>query len=365
MVARLHPARSNGDEAALVRRPTSYDVARAAGVAQSTVSRCFKPGSNVSAATRALVLAAAERLGYMPNALARSLITRRSDMVGVVATRYTLRGNPDVIHAIGEALAAAGKQLLLVVAESDATGPHELRGALEYPLDGLISCVAMTEADTRTVRGRGIPLVLYNRRPSGLPVDSVTCDNATAAGEMAAALHAAGHRRFLFVGGPSRAPVSCERRDGFLARLRMLGNEPAAVIDTDYSYEGGRDAMLGHLRERTAIRPDAVSCANDQIALGVLDACRYDLGLEVPRDISVVGFDDIAEAARPGYRLTTMHQDSVGMARRTVDILLRRLREPALPVITEEVAARLVVRRSAELCAGKAGPGFCPGPDRA
>ncbi len=362
MAASLPRAPSDGDEAALARRATSYDVARAVGVAQSTVSRCFKPGSNVSATTRALVLGAAERLGYMPNALARSLITRRSDMVGVVATRYTLRGNPDVIYAIGEALAAAGKQLLLVVAESDAPGPHELRAALEYPLDGLISCVAMTETDIRTVRGRGIPVVLYNRRLPGLPVDSVTCDNANAAGEVAAALHVAGHRRFLFVGGPDRAPVSRERRDGFLARLRALGNEPAAVIDTDYSYEGGRDAMLGHIGGRAAVRPDAVFCASDQIALGVLDACRFELGLEVPRDISVVGFDDIAEAARLSYRLTTMHQDSVGMARRAVDILLRRLHAPALGVITEEVAARFVVRRSADLGTGKAGPEFRPAP---
>ena len=115
------------------RRATSYDVARAAGVAQSTVSRCFQADSNISETTRASVLDAARRLGYVPNALARSLITRRSNMVGVIATRYTLRGNPDVIYAIGEALAAAGKQLLLVTAEDDSPTTADLRGALEYP----------------------------------------------------------------------------------------------------------------------------------------------------------------------------------------------------------------------------------------
>ncbi len=147
------------------RRATSYDVAQVAGVAQSTVSRCFREDGGISPATRERVLKTAKRLGYTPNALARSLITRRSNMVGVVITRYTLRGNPDVIYAIGESLAAAAKQLLLITVESDRPSSAALRGALEYPLDGLISCVLIADDDLDELLARRVPTVFFNRTP--------------------------------------------------------------------------------------------------------------------------------------------------------------------------------------------------------
>ncbi len=329
------------------RRVTSYDVARAANVAQSTVSRCFQDDSAISAATRARVLEAAGRLGFMPNALARSLITRRSNMVGVIATRYTLRGNPDVIYAIAEALAAAGKQVLLVTAERDLPDAAALRAALEYPLDGLISCVQLADAEIRWIRDRHIALVLYNRSSPNVPVDAVTANHAAAAAALAEALHGAGHRRFLCMGGPADAPVSRDRVAGFVGRLGALGIRNPPVIATDFSYAGGRDGFLVAMSVRKL--PDAVFCANDQIALGVMDACRFTLGLRIPQDISVVGFDDVAEAGRPGYLLTTMHQDSADMARQAVGLLLQRLAAPELAVMQMEVTARFVPRASARL----------------
>ncbi len=341
MAAPRPPATSTG------RRPTSYDVAREAGVAQSTVSRCFRGDTSISPATRALVDQVARRLGYTPNALARSLITQRSDMVGVIATRYTLRGNPDVIFAIGEALAAAGKQLLLVAAEDDGPTVRDLRRSLEYPLDGLISCVMMADDDIRQIQARGIPLVFYNRHSPRIPVDGVNTDHFAAAGHIARALHQAGHRRFLCVSGPANAPVSQARRDGFLAALTKLGVARVKVLEADYSYAGGRDVFLANLARVTP--PQAVFCANDQIALGVMDACRFTLGLRVPEDISVIGFDDVAEAARPSYQLTTMHQNSVEMARQAVQLLLDRLATPDMPVQALVVAADFIIRGSARL----------------
>ena len=332
------------------RRATSYDIARVAGVAQSTVSRCFQPGSNISPATRALVTSVAERLGYMPNAVARSLITQRSNLVGVVATHYTLRSNPDVMHAIGETLAAAGKQFLLVTAQNDATTIADLRGALEYPLDGLISCVSLVDATLIELQARGVPLVLFNRHSPRIAVDSVITNHAAAASIVATALYQAGHRDFLCVCGPRNAHVSRNRRAGFLRRLSELGIANTPVIETDYSYDGGRRGLLDYLSN--AARPGAVFCANDQIALGVMDACRFDLHLSIPEDISVIGFDDVAEAARPSYDLTTMHQDSVMMARTAVDILLRRIASPGSNgTINTVVDAAFIRRGSARLTA--------------
>ena len=307
-----------------VRRATSYDVARAAGVAQSTVSRCFHPGSTISPATRALVTRIADQLGYVPNALARSLITQRSNMVGVVATRYTLRGNPDVLFALSQALEAAGKQILLITAEGDGATIGDLRGALEYPLDGLISCVLLADPALRDVQSRGVPLVLYNRHSRRIAVDGVIANHGAAAGEVAARLHAAGHRKFLCVAGPHDAHVSRLRARGFLGRLARLGVTDVPTVETDFSYAGGRNGFLRHVA--TGRQPGAVFCTNDQIAMGVMDACRFDLGLAVPQDVSVVG-----------------------MARQAVDILLRRLAEPGGDVINAVVGAVLVERRSAQL----------------
>ncbi len=331
----------------LRRRATSYDVALAAGVAQSTVSRCFSDDSAISPETRERVRAVAVRLGYVPNVLARSLITKRSNLVGVIATNYTLRGNPEAIYAIGEALASAGKQLLLMTSANDTPTIADLYGGLEYPLDGLISCVQLSDVDIRALQEHHLALVLFNRHSPRIPVDAVSADHFAAAEQVAAALHAAGHRRFVCVSGPAMAPVSRERTEGFVRKLHALGVRHVPVVETDYSYSGGHDGFIASLG--TGRRPEAVFCTNDQVAFGVLDACRYKLGLTVPKDISVVGFDDVAEAARPGYDLTTMHQDTVAMARQAVELLLQRLAAPEMPVMHTQIAARFVRRGSARL----------------
>ncbi len=335
------------------RRATSYDVAAQAGVAQSTVSRCFQDASTISPETRARVLAAAAQLGYVPNAMARSLITQRSNMVGVLATKYTMRGNPDLIYALGESLAAAGKSLLLVAVESDWPDAAALRGALEYPLDGLISCAMLEDAAVQRFADRGVSMVFYNRSILRPRIDCVGTDHGAGAAEVAERLYAAGSRRFLMLAGPASAPVSQERCRGFLERLANLGVHRTPILHADYSYNGGRAAFLAHAAcGPAAVLPDAVFCANDQLALGALDACRFDLGLQVPRQLSIVGFDDVPEGARPAYELTTMHQDSVAMAGTAVALLLRRMRDPAAAARRLLVPARLVVRGSARLPGG-------------
>ncbi|MBU6499177.1 MAG: substrate-binding domain-containing protein, partial [Rhodospirillales bacterium] len=126
-----------------------------------------------------------------------------------------------------------------------------------------------------------------------------------------------------------------------------LGVRGTPTIETDFSYAGGRDGFLARVTKEAL--PEAVFCANDQIALGVMDACRFTLNLAIPGDISVVGFDDVTEAGRPGYQLTTIHQDSVDLARQAVGLLLQRLDRPGEPVMRVQVGASLVTRGSARL----------------
>ncbi|CAE6865589.1 Ribose operon repressor [Paraburkholderia aspalathi] len=330
------------------QRATSYDVAIAAGVAQSTVSRCFQPDSPISPDTRAHVMAIAGQLGYRPNALARSLILGRSNVVGVIVTRYTLRNNPELLYALGEALAAQCAKLLLIAVDSDNAVHSTLRDALEFPLDGLISCATMTDGDIAGFRQHGVPIVFLNRCVTSDGVDCIGTDNVHATRQMADALHRAGHRRFVCIGGPRGAPVSEERVTGFVGRLRELGVTDVVTVTSDFSYDGGRTAFLKQAA-RSEQKIGAVFCANDQLAFGALDACRFDLKLQVPEDISIVGFDDVAEAARPAYQLTTVRQQVEALATQAVRLLGERLTEPRLRSRTILLPGVLVRRVSAQI----------------
>jgi DNA-binding LacI/PurR family transcriptional regulator len=338
------------DAVARPKRATSYDVARAAGVAQSTVSRCFQEDSNISRETREKVLKVAARLGYARNAVARSLITQKSNMVAVIATRFTIRNNPEVVFILSEALRKHGMSLLLIVVQNDAAVAGSLQEALEYPLDGIIACAEIEPADAERFARRGVPIVFFNRQVDLGHTDCIGTDHANGARRLAEMLVAAGHRRFLCIGGPEGAPVSRARTEAFLARLAALGVTDVTCAEGNFSYESGREVFVAAVEGRR--RPDAVFCANDQLAMGVMDGCRFDLGWRVPEDVSVVGFDDVPEAARPTYDLTTVHQHIEPMAERAVEMLRARMSEPDRPGENVLIAGSLILRSSARLGSG-------------
>lgn len=326
---------------------TSYDVAKAAGVAQSTVSRCFQDDSNISPETRERVRRIAAELGYSRNALARSLITRKSNMVGVVATRFTIRNNPELVYTLGDALRSEKRRMLLMVIESDATVGSIIDEALEYPLDGLICCSNMKETDISRFRTRRVPIVFFNRDVKSALTDSIATDHAEAGQRAADLLFEAGHRRIVCIKGPEKAQVSLVRASAFVARLAELGVAHVPTVSTDFSYDQGLTAFTDLVENLP--RPDAVFCANDQLALGVMDACRYKLGWRIPEDISVVGFDDIAEAGRLSYQLTTIRQPILEMALKAVELLLSRATNTDVEERNIRMAGRLIVRTSARI----------------
>lgn len=330
-------------------RATSYDVAKLAGVAQSTVSRCFQKNSNISPETRERVLKIAAELGYTRNALARSLITRKSNMVGVIVTRLTLRNNPGLVHVLGEALRDAGKRMLMLTIEGDMAVGGIIGEALEYPLDGLICCSEMAEGDGLRFRRGNIPVVFFNRESVMDGADSVSTDHATSGAEIARRLVASGRRRMLCVAGPQDAPVSRQRVDPFMAELQRAGITDCHKVVTDFSYEAGVAALEAHAQGGG--RPEAVFCANDQLALGVMDAARIRLGWQVPEDVSIVGFDDIPEAGHLGYQLTTVRQPVEEMAQQAVALLASRAQEPGLEPRRMRLPGTLIQRGSATFTA--------------
>lgn len=333
--------------------PTSYDVARHAGVSQAVVSRAFQAVSPISPATRARVLASADTLGYQPNAVARSLITKRSGLVGVLLTEATQRDTPDVLILLAQALLQQGFQPLLFPCTRESEGSSALDKALSFGVDGVVSCVGLSQDDLARAHLRQRPVVLFNRHSDDPAVLQVACDHASAAHLLASRLFAAGHRRFAVVSGPRDGPVSALRVDSFLARLAELGVKAVAKYEGDYHYESGHAAAMKLLAaaplRALSPRPEVVFCANDAMALGVLDAARFALMLRVPSDVSVVGFDDIPAGRRPAYLLTTVSQPFEDMARVAAMLFRQQVDDVPTPPGRVLLAGTLIERGSAQL----------------
>ena len=320
------------------QRVTSSDVARLVGVSQATVSRAFSADSSITDSTRAKILAAARTLNYVPNSFARSLITKQSDIVAMLIGDLH---NPFYTVALDEfsrRLQAVGKHLLLFNGAEPAAIDDAVRRMLEYQVDGLIITAATISMEmTALCVERQIPVLMFNRYVPGFSINSVCCDNV-AGGRLAAdTLVEAGGRRFAVIYGDSATTTNSDRLEGFTSRLGEHGISDVSESWGQYTYEGGYQAAVTLLKGDA--RPDALFCVNDIMALGAIDAAR-ELGLSIPQDLMIVGFDDIADAARASYRLTTIRQP----IRRMVDAAMTILATPTAEPVTRTLQGRLIKR---------------------
>ena len=326
------------------RRATSYDVALRAGVSQSAVSRAFRDSGSVSADMRARVEAAARALGYAPNKIARSLITQRSNIIGVLVGEAATRNYPDLLLRMGAEIQAAGRRMLVFTVSGSDTAAGALPDILAYHVDGLIAGVSVPDAMLQTCAERQIPVVLYNRRSRSPWAGSVGCDDAAALSALAAHLRQGGSRAVAVIAGPVDAPVSQSRLRAMRDAADQHGLALVRVVHADYSHDGGRRAVRGLFAEGP--RPDTIFCANDALALGAIDACRHDLKLDIPADIAIAGYDDVAEGAWPPYDLTTLAQPLAALTRAAVRMILDQLEGEGPPGEQRFMPALLVVRGS-------------------
>ncbi len=329
-------------------RVTSYEVARRAGVSQSAVSRCFKPGASVSGKMRARVMKAAEELGYQPNAIARSLITRRSNMVAVVISQQTNLYYPEVLVQLSQRLSERGVRVLLFTLEHESDIDVTLDQIFQYQVDGVIEAARLSGDQVDSLERRGIPFVFYNRSLKDRRVNSVCCDQTEGERWLVNSLVEAGHSSFGLISGPEDSAVSVERTQGALERLEELGIEAVTVVPGDYSYESGASGLL-ELKTRLGKLPDAVVCANDVMAIGCMDAARYRLDVKVPDDLSIVGFDGVGPAKWASYDLTTVRQPVGRMTEAAVSMILERVERPELPPETRTFLGELVDGGSARI----------------
>jgi len=325
---------------------TSHEVARRAGVSQTTVSRVLNGSKRVASATRARVEAVAAELGYQPNAAARAMRSRRTGIVGVVVGRITNPFYPQLLDVLGRMLEERGHRLILWDA-SHGDGEKAALDALEQRLvDGLLFTTVISPAPAvEAAIAAGAPIVLLNRTLDGVEADVVDADGVAGAHSVARYLAAHGRRRVALIGGLAGTSTAREREKGFVTGCadHGLALPPSRRFPGDFSHESGA-AALDRLVAADDV-PDAIFCVNDLSAMGVLDAARRH-GIDVPDDLWVIGFDDIEMASWPAYDLTTVHQPTHVMAHDALTLLERRLADPAAEREHLRLDAELIVRGS-------------------
>ena len=343
----IHAMDDHFPTAGATRRATSYDVAKRAGVSQSAVSRCFRGGASISDDTRARVLSAARALDYTPNKIARSLMTQRSRIIAVLVTEATLSSYPNLLLHLGREIQAADHRMLVFILPGHGDGSDAkdaLADILGYHIDAVISGVTLSDAMMRVCANQRLPVVAYNRPSRHAWASSVGCDDQAAMTELVAHLRAGGCRRMFFIGGPLSAETAGLRLRAAMTASAEQGVELLGVTHADYSYEGGR--LAAHALFDDSVPADAIVCANDAMALGVLDHCRHDRGLNVPRDIMVTGYDDVPEGGHAAYGLTTLGQPHEALTRAAVRIACDRLDGTGMAGERRLLPVRLIARCS-------------------
>ncbi len=323
--------------------PTMAHVARRAGVSHQTVSRVLNDASAVRPETRDRVLRAIVDLGYRRNSAARALVTRRSGLIGVVVDELPLYGPASTVTGIAEAAREAGYAVTLdpLFSIDGATLAVAIEQHLSQAVEAIVLVTAHGEAPDEELMARtDVPIIaLDGFLGPGAPTAGV---DQRAGGAMATRhLLDLGHRRIAHITGPARWPQSDARLAGYHDALAQAGVEPGPVVLGDWSPRSGHDGILRILEDDPAVT--AVFVANDQMAMGTLRALA-EHGLRVPDDVSVVGFDDIPEAAYFQPPLTTIRQDFASLGHAAVRLVIGALAGEDLE--SALVPPRLVTRAS-------------------
>ena len=308
---------------------TLKDVAELAGVSRSAVSRTFTEGASVSSKTRAKVMTAAQKLGYSPNALASSLTTGRTKMIGLVSNNFH---NPIFLEVFDLFTRGLHERALrpLLVNLTDETDPEaSVRMLRQYSVDGVIVASSTLPHDfARAFRDAGVPVVhSFGRQTAAPAVDVLGIDNI-AAGKLAArTLIERGYTEIGFLGGPADATSTVDRETGFLSEVAQHNSVAATTsFATAYSFEAGRAEMTRLLASKPA---QAYFCGDDVLSIGAMSALQS-AGLKVPGDVGIIGLNDMEMAGWENINLTTIHNPISEIIAASIARVAELVAEPTL-----------------------------------
>lgn len=328
------------------RIANSKEVAALAKVSQATVSRVFSGQAKIKESTRLRVLQAAEALGYRPNAIARSLTMNRSNLIAIVSIDIVNPHYNAMINKVANRIQEIGKEPLFFVSPEEKNLDEIFSQVLQYRVDAVIVLSAAVSshmaAECEKVQ---VPVVVFNKYTINKNIFTVCTDNVQSGWLAANYLYEKGRKNFAFIGSSTFLGTSRDRLRGYKDCLYEKGIEDCSVLMVPYTYEDGRKAMREILKEKPDI--NAVFCAGDILALGAMDEAKYEYGLKIPKDISVIGFDNIDAASWAPYMLTTFEQQIDIMLDKTFDYLVKKLNGEEVSEGLKLFASKIVERNSA------------------
>lgn len=305
------------------KQVTLGDVAELAGVSRSAVSRTFTPGASVSDAMRSRIMQAADRLGYRPNILARSLTTGQTGLVGLVANNFQNPAYLKIFDRFTQQLQRKGLRPLLINLTDETNPKRSLDLLMQYQVDAVLIATSTLPVEfVSAFANAGLPVVhAFGQDSEGLyPVVSI--DNVRAGEQAAIRLLASGYRSLGFIGGPENSTSTQDRLAGF---MKVVNDEKGVQFEvhyaSDYTFDAGFIAMT-NLLERPPLR--GYFCGDDVISIGVMSALNQ-AGFSVPHDVGLIGFNDIDMAGWGNVRLTTIAQPFEALIDLSVELLEQML----------------------------------------
>ena len=329
------------------RKSNSNDVAKLAGVSQASVSRAFSPNGSISASKKEKILQAAKQLHYVPNAMARALISNQSNCIAII---QPISKNPyfysKVLQELLELLRKEN-QRAFVFSQDDKDIDDILPLIDQYQVDGVI--LASANIDARLINeyvNRGIEFSFINRNVPNVYASSICTDNKKATKDLVSYLANKGYKKLACIAGDSKASTAIDRVEGFVQQINELNLENLGISYCDFNIDSGYGAALSLIKGNKNL-PEVIVCGNDEIAIGVINAINENTDLKIPEDIAVTGFDNIEVANWPGYQLTTIEQPIKKLCQITVNDLLDRIRNQELKPVHHAIQGTLIARNSA------------------
>lgn len=327
-----------------MKKVTAIDVAKVTGVSTAAVSRAFREGSSLKTHIREVILQASQEMGYSPPAV-RSTSSIQGKTITLVIGDLNNPFYPKVAETFSQTIHARGDRMILHAVPPGGNVDLILEQVLDHRSDAaIVTSSLMSSQIAIECRRRSMPVILFNRIQPGQKVTAVTCDNYRGGRLAAKSLISKGYRNMALIGGRRNTSTHIERARGFKDGVKAAGLTVAFSTEGNFEYEQSFSVINKLLTSST--RLDAIFCLNDIMALAAMDAARH-MGMQVPGDVAVIGFDDIPMASWPSYELTTVRQPLEIMIPEALELIDKQITNPAAEGVVRIAPVTIIERSSA------------------